>query len=357
MNSKPPFKPLTMAQIRKQEKTNGYKVVSTFSGAGGSCLGYRLSGYEVIYANEIDPKAHPIYKDNHTTYLDKRAIRQIKPKDILNQTGLKCGELDLLDGSPPCTVFSMAGSREKKWNKTVEHCGTRQRIDDLFFEYLRLVEGLKPKVFLAENVKGLIMGKSKGYFKLIYKKMQELGYNVKAKLINSLYCEVPQKRERVIFIGVRKDLKIKPVFPKPLPYYYNFHEATKQPSQNKNDTKKFKTINKKLQVYDSWKKTKPGDDFSKAHPKKYYFSNRKISKYKPLPTILTQPRLYHYKEPRTLNLFEYKRAQTFPDDFIFNSTFDESIMRIGNSVPPLMTYHLAKTIQTEILDKIKITQK
>ena len=135
------YKVPTMKQIEKVKGTNGYNVVSTFSGCGGSCLGYEMAGYNVLYANEFIPEAQRTYRANHKNVcLDTRDIRVIQPEEILEMTKLKKGELDLFDGSPPCSSFSILGKREKGWGKVKTYSDTKQRTDDLFFEYIRILK-------------------------------------------------------------------------------------------------------------------------------------------------------------------------------------------------------------------------
>jgi DNA (cytosine-5)-methyltransferase 1 len=205
---------------------NGLKVVSTFSGCGGSCLGFRMAGYRVVWANEFIPAAAETYRANHpNTLLSTEDIRKVRPEAILEATGLKVGELDAMEGSPPCASFSTAGKREKHWGKAKKYSDTVQRVDDLFFEYVRLLEGLKPKVFVAENVSGLVKGVAKGYFLEILGRLKACGYRVGCRVIDAQWLGVPQARQRTIFIGVREDLGKDPVFPKPLPYRYSLRDA------------------------------------------------------------------------------------------------------------------------------------
>ena len=154
-----------MAEINALD-WNGLNAISTFSGCGGSSLGYRMAGYRVLYANEFIDAARDTYNANKRdyTYLDGRDIRTVTSESILEIIKLKKGELDLLDGSPPCASFSTAGKREKAWGKVKKYSDKAQRVDDLFFEFARLLEGLQPKTFIAENVSGLIKGTAKGYF-------------------------------------------------------------------------------------------------------------------------------------------------------------------------------------------------
>jgi DNA (cytosine-5)-methyltransferase 1 len=152
---KPPYLVPSMAEVMALPP-NGYRVISTFAGAGGSSTGYRMAGFKVIWANEFVTAARETYGANmdSATILDGRDIREVDPAEILEATGLEVGELDVLDGSPPCASFSTAGKGAKEWGKVRSYSDTSQRTDDLFLEYARLVAGLKPKVFVAENVSG-----------------------------------------------------------------------------------------------------------------------------------------------------------------------------------------------------------
>lgn len=205
---------------------NGYSVISTFSGCGGSSLGYKMAGFKVLWANEFIPAAQEVYRLNHPqTLLNTNDIRSVTPADIFHETGLGPGELDIFDGSPPCAAFSTCGKREAGWGEVKNYSDTKQRVDDLFFEYVRLLRGIKPKVFVAENVSGLVKGVAKGYFKEIFRELVDSGYRVKAKVLDASWLGVPQARQRLIFIGVRNDLNLDPVHPKPLPYQYTVRDA------------------------------------------------------------------------------------------------------------------------------------
>ncbi|MCZ7636699.1 MAG: DNA cytosine methyltransferase [Verrucomicrobia bacterium] len=222
---KPPYRVPSMAEIAAVPD-NGLHVVSTFSGCGGSCLGYRMAGYRVLWASEFIPAAAEVYRANHpSTPLDTRDIRKVQPAEILAAIGPEVGEVDVVEGSPPCASFSTAGKREKHWGKAKPYSDTVQRTDDLFFEYIRLIEGLKPRVFVAENVSGLVKGVAKGYFFEILARLKTCGYRVGVKVLDAQWLGVPQARQRTIFIGVREDLGKDPVFPKPLPYRYSLREA------------------------------------------------------------------------------------------------------------------------------------
>lgn len=223
---KPPYSVPTMTEVAAVRGTNGLKVVSTFSGCGGSCLGFEMAGYEVLYASEFIPEARETYAANHPgVFIDPRDIREVTADDILAKIGLERGQLDVLEGSPPCASFSTAGSRSKKWGQTSAYSSTAQRSDDLFFEYARLVEGIQPRVFIAENVSGLVKGVAKGYFQEIIARLRDCGYRVAAQVLDAQWLGVPQQRHRVIFVGVRDDIDREPAFPVPLTYRYTLRDA------------------------------------------------------------------------------------------------------------------------------------
>lgn len=223
--TKPDYILPSMDEIEAVPKT-GFTAASTFSGAGGSCLGYRWAGFNVLWASEFIPAAAEVYKLNHpNSILDTRDIRQVKASDILNQMQLKQGELDLLDGSPPCASFSSSGTTSASWGLVKQYSDTTQRVDDLFFEYARIITGIQPKIFVAENVKGLITGKSKGYFKEILHALQACGYRVETRLLDAQWLGVPQRRQRLYFMGVRNDLDATPCFPQPLSYRYTVRDV------------------------------------------------------------------------------------------------------------------------------------
>jgi DNA (cytosine-5)-methyltransferase 1 len=224
-SGKPPYHVPSMAEIRALSPT-GLRVASLFSGGGGSSLGYAMAGFKVVYASEFVEAARETYAANFPdTYLDARDVRAVTPESILELTGLKVGELDVLDGSPPCASFSTAGKREKHWGEEKAYSDTKQRTDDLFFEYARILKGLQPRCFVAENVAGLVRGVAKGYFKEIHAALEACGYRVRARLLDAQWLGVPQCRSRVIFIGVRNDLGIEPVHPSPFAYRYSIRDA------------------------------------------------------------------------------------------------------------------------------------
>jgi DNA (cytosine-5)-methyltransferase 1 len=358
---KPLYSIPTMSQIKNIDN-NGFKVISTFSGCGGSCLGYRLAGFDVIWANEFIKTAQETYKLNHpSSILNTLDIRKINAIDILKQTNLSEGELDLFDGSPPCSSFSTAGKREKGWGEIKPYSETKQRTDDLFFEYIRILNELKPKVFVAENVSGLIKGSAKGYFKQIINKLKECGYCVGAQVLNAMWLGVPQARERLIFIGVRSDLNINPVFPRPLKYYYTIEDAWESLKDEKEESDRLQKLAKKYKwskvlqkIEKNPRKVKHGSSVMNGS----YFNLSRLSWNRPANTICQMngkpdaSANCHPSLDRKLTIAELKRVSGFPDDFELIGTFEQQWERIGRAVPPVMMMHIAKTIEREILCRI-----
>jgi len=181
-------------------------VFSCFACGGGSSFGYKLAGFDVLGCNEIDPKMIEAYKANHNpkyAYLEPIQTFKLRtdlPDELYN--------LDILDGSPPCSSFSMAGNREKDWGKEKKfrEGQAEQILDNLFFDFIDLAKKLQPKVVIAENVKGLLLGNAKQYVRQIYREFDLAGYYCQHWLLDASKMGVPQKRERVFFIAMRKDL-------------------------------------------------------------------------------------------------------------------------------------------------------
>ena len=394
--NKPPYRVPSMAEIAALP-WNGYSAVSTFSGCGGSSLGYKMAGFRVLWASEFIPAAQDTYRANHSaTILDTRDIRSVQASDILDAIGMKPGDLDLFDGSPPCASFSTAGKREAGWGKVKAYSDTKQRTDDLFFEYSRLVKGVQPKVFVAENVSGLVKGTAKGYFLEILAELKQCGYAVSAKLLDAQWLGVPQMRQRVIFVGVRNDLAsqfgVKPVHPKPLAYRYSVRDALPwigetTPRAYRDRRGAFgndgditdspaptvladsvgthwviepETDISRYAIGAEWDKIGPGEKSEK------YIQLQKPVIDKPSPTVTCPPNstfsptapsgsasIVHPTEKRKFSIAELRRICAFPDDFVLTGTYAQQWERLGRAVPPVMMMHIAKTIQTEVLDKCR----
>ncbi len=323
----------TMAHINAIKKQ--YTGISFFSGCGGSSTGHKMAGVHILYANEFIEAARVCYKANHLgTIVDGRDIREVTATSILKQIGLKRGELDLLDGSPPCKSFSTSGKTSKGWNTVSLYSdGVSQRTDDLFNEFIRILNGIQPKVFVAENVTGLIKGKAKGYFVEILAKLKSCGYSVSARDLDASHLGVPQTRRRIIFVGVRNDLiqlGFEPVHPKPLANVVTVKQVL-------------------------------------PHIVAIRRSGRRVEQYVPSdipsPTITASDSLtsktalfscggFVETEDGTRRKYTIKELRvisSFPEDFRLTGNFLQRWERIGRAVPPMMMYHISHTIVEKIL--------
>jgi DNA (cytosine-5)-methyltransferase 1 len=308
-------------------KANNLKVFGTFVCGGGSTMGYKLAGFNHLGGVEIDKRIAEVYNINHKPkYFYNQDIRDFLLRDNLPK---ELFDLDILDGSPPCSVFSMAGKREAGWQveKKFKEGQKKQRLDDLFFIFIEVAKKLKPKVIIAENVRGLIQGKAKIYLKDIVLGFKEAGYIVQVFLLNSSCMGVPQARERVFFIARRKDLN----FPK-----LNLFFEQRKISFNEISDNAYKEQRLTPKELEYWNKAKQGETVGKFDTKRKAYYN------KPLPTIASSCNLYHPILKRTLNKTELILGSSFPLDFNFNKTNYNFIL--GMSVPPLMTANIANEI-------------
>lgn len=316
-------------------------VISTFAGTGGSSLGYKWAGFKELLAIDFDEHAHECFKANFPEVPAwHRDIRTVTAKEILDYCNIKPGELDIFDGSPPCQGFSTAGKRV-----------VNDERNNLFKDYVRLIEGLMPKVFVMENVTGMIKGKMKGRFIEIMNTLKALDYNVSCKKMNSKYYGVPQSRERLIFIGVRKDLNKLPVYPKASSKLISVKEAfenVKQVGYAPAITNKFiKSIVSRM---------KPGESASKYHPKGSFFNCSRIHYLRPSQTMTKMVPLGGYIHPlenRQISINECKAICSFPQDWKLGDKYNKAFERLGNAVMPRFMQAIAETIKTEILDKYK----
>ena len=334
----------SFSDLSKVEK-NGLKVMSTFSCGGGSTMGYKLAGCDVIAANDIDPAMEWHYKLNHNpkNYF-LCPIRELLTKELPEELF----NLDILDGSPPCSTFSMAGSREKAWGKDkhFREGQAKQVLSDLFFDFLEVAERLNPKVIIAENVKGIISGNAKGYTKMIMAKLKEIGYKPQLFLVNAADCGVPQTRQRVFFCALRNDIEKGKMELGPKHKWITVKDAI-------NDLGKLTPSEKKDTSptgidFKAWAKTKEGgcyaDYFKKYENRNNAFSHQKMSSKKPACTLTaTHDNFTHYNECRKMTFREWKRLGSFPDDYSAKSDKLGKYM-IGMSVPPRMTQVVADAV-------------
>lgn len=336
---------------------NGLKVFSCFACGGGSTMGYKLAGYEVLGANEIDPKMAECYKENHDPkHLYVEPIQEFKNRHDLPE---ELFDLDILDGSPPCSSFSMAGNREKDWGKEKKFREGQadQVLDTLFFDFIDLAEKLQPKIVVAENVKGLLMGNAKKYVWEVYQAFDKAGYYLHKWLLNAATMGVPQRRERVFFVAMRKDLANKFESPhkidlfNPMPHLdMEFDEAEIPFSKCSNDTIKAGEIPNSVGKY--YDLMKGFGELSKVHPKGSFFGEIKVHPDRATNTLTSQGKLYHPFFRRRLTSDEFCKIGTFPLDYNFKA--NKSFYICGMSVPPVMVAQIAMRIKEEWFDLARV---
>lgn len=312
-------------------------------------MGYKRAGCQIVAANDIDPEMAWHYKRNLNPPLYYLCpIRDLLTADLPPELFA----LDILDGSPPCSTFSMAGSREKAWGKKkhFREGQASQVLSDLFFDYLDLVERLKPKVAIAENVKGMILGNAKGYTKLVMDRFREIGYRPQLFLLNGADCGVPQRRERVFFCALRNDIAKLPLQLAPKHKWISAGEATAD-LQELSYAEKIET-NSKIKAHEKfWSKCKPGDSYSKVPDSNgSFFNYSRMDNEAPSQTLVSgnAETMMHWKTQRTLTYREWKRLGSFPDDYEAKTDKIGKYM-IGMSVPPKMTEQVARAVVTQWL--------
>ena len=198
----------TLKDLQERSSKKELSYITFFAGGGGSSCGYKLAGGDVRYMNEFQQIHVDTYLKNFPdTVHECKDIKQVTGKGIMELTGLKPYELDLLDGSPPCPPFSMAGTKREGWEQEKVAYGMKQQnIEDLTWEQIRIAGDLMPKVIVCENVKGLSMDYARDHLNKMVRDFEALGYSVVWKIMKGHEHGVPQKRERVFMVGVRDDV-------------------------------------------------------------------------------------------------------------------------------------------------------
>lgn len=317
---------------------------------GGSSMGYKLAGFDVIGCNEIDHRMMDIYCKNHNprfsflepiqTFKDRTDL----PPELFN--------LDILDGSPPCSTFSVAGLREKAWGKMkkFKEGQAEQVLDTLFFDFIDLAKKLQPKVVVAENVKGLLLGKAKAYVRRIYQGFDDAGYHVQHFLLDAQYMGVPQRRQRVFFVCLRKDLIDY------VPVQHNLFEVMPHLNLSFNEPR--------ITCEDAGFEL--GDDITtkcfveeygrlQRGERKKYLQCALVQKTDVHPTLLASYRDKASPMPkwerRWLSTSDICKVSSFPQDYDFGTQQPHYVC--GMSVPPVMMAQVASRIYEQWLSKIK----
>ncbi len=322
-----------------------YKVVSLFSGCGGLDLGlegdfyylgnyYKKNPFKVIWANDINEKACQTYKlnfnDVEVVCEDINNILYPTQNPQVNLFNTTIPFADIVVGGFPCQDFSLAGKRK----------GLKAERGKLYQKMADVIKKIQPKVFLAENVKGLLSAEEGNAIKKIVSDFSDIGYNVSYKVFNTADYGVPQMRERVIILGIRNDLNVQ----------FNWPEPTH--SANNNKYKPWVTIKDAIgdleneEIHNSL----PNHDYSKAKLFKGKQGNTVTKADKPAPTMRAEHHgniEFHYNLPRRLSAREAARIQTFPDNFVFLKSTSDAYRQVGNAVSPVFSWHMAG-----MLDKI-----
>ena len=317
------------------------KVASLFCGCGGTDVGllgnfnflgkhYDSNSMEIVYANDIDDNACNIFKKNFKIVPDNRDIREVKSDEI--------PEFDILTGGFPCQSFSIIAQNPTR-------LGVKDERGKLFFEMCRILRERQPKCFIAENVKGILTANKRSAFPLIIKEFEDSGYDVQYKVLNSADYGVPQKRERVIIVGFRKDL----------------HVAFGFPSEKIEEEQNYAALR---------------DVIEKDVDEKYYFSDRAVAGMmkkretmnkgraqdinKPCNTVgahlakvslnSTDPVLMQNDRYRRFTPREVARIQSFPDEFELVGSEAAQYRALGNAIPPVMFWHVARAVKEELQD-------
>ena len=394
----------TLDDLHKSADKKLFNYITFFAGGGGSSCGYKLAGGEVLFVNEFQQVAMDDYLANFpdTPHHITGDIKDVTGKQIMEMTGLKVGELDLLDGSPPCPPFSMSGTKQKGWGKEKTAYGMKQKnIEDLTWEQISIAGEMMPKVIVCENVKGLTMEYASEHLARMVNDFEALGYTTVYKVLKGHEHGVPQKRERVFIVSVRNDVLdainmpfmcvAGEVFPAPESTFVDIRGAIDDlqlNNENKVEAHELVEAMKKSAKW-KWMKRLPknpdrvvsvGDDvvgpwydkvirhrakWGKTIPEKKtsFFQSRRVPWNQASHTLSEQGLQtslavhLHPEEDRVFTTRESARIMTLPDDYIFTGTLNQNLARIGLMVAPLQMKDLADNIYNNILKPYKESQQ
>jgi len=381
--------------LEKSANRKLFNYISFFAGGGGSSAGYKLAGGDCKFVNEFQQVAVDTYLANwpDTPHICGD-IKNITGKQIMEMTGIKEGELDILDASPPCPPFSMSGTKQKGWGKEKTAYGMKQKnIEDLTWEVIRIAGEMKPKVIVCENVKGLTMEYAKEHLNRMVADFEKEGYTTTYRVLKGHEQGVPQKRERVFIVSIRNDVMedinmpfmcINSVFPEPEKESATIYDAIGDIQQdNENASQAYELVEAmKKGAKWKWLKRLPknpdkvvsvGDDivgpfFDKviAHRKKWgksiperkhsFFQSRRVPSNQASHTLSEQGLQtslavhLHYSEDRVYTTKESARIMTLPDDYKLTGTLNQQLARIGLMVAPICMKQLADEIYKQVLE-------
>ena len=398
------YDPYTIEDVKRESAKQRFSVISCFAGGGGSSTGYRLAGGNILLINEFVEEAISSYKENYPdTPVLVDDIKKYSGKDFLELAKIELGQLDILDGSPPCSAFSVAGKREKGWAgyqedtrqtyfdddgnivqegelktkegiKTYSDGKTVEAIEDLFLEFIRVAKDIKPKVIVAENVKGITFGEAREKLYEFINSFEAIGYQVTYEVLNAADFGTPQARERTIFICVRDDvadaiglnvLNLNGVYPtKTHPEHVSLAEGidgiVNDPEQEK---ELFDYVQNGFQKkwiemlpFNPPRHMKPSDkEFIHINPKRSLFNMIRPAPHLPSPTITQRGNqksvsgVFHPALNRKFTIPELRRIMSLPEDYKLTGNFDKQAERIGRMVAPKMMAAVADSIYENIL--------
>lgn len=326
-------------KILQDNLASNYKVLDLFSGAGGTSLGFHNAGLNHVALVEIDKDACSTLRKNMP---DWNVI-----EDDISKVSFKGMEADIIEGGFPCQAFSYAGKK----------LGFEDTRGTLFFEFARAINEVQPKIAIGENVKGLLRHDNGRTLQAMLNTLDEIGYKVEYKVLRSQYLDVPQKRERLIIIAVRKDLKMPIIFPKEKNYIISLKEALHKVPQSKG----YKYPDGKKKILDLIPPGGYWKDLPEKIQKEYMGASfyhtggrtgmaRRLAWEEPSLTLTTSPaqkqtERCHPDETRPLTIREYARIQTFPDEWEFVGSIASQYKQIGNAVPVNLGYHIGKALK------------
>lgn len=327
-------------KILKSKNKSVYTTIELFTGAGGTALGLENAGLNNILTVELDKNACQTIRLNRPNWqLIEGDVKQVDFTPWRKK-------IDIVEGGFPCQAFSYAG----KGKGFADIRGT------LFFQFARCVEEVMPKIAVGENVRGLLKHDNGRTLKTMIKKLQEIGYKVGYKVLRSQYLDVPQKRERLIILAVRKDLDLPLIFPKEKDYFISIREALKDvpPSDGQKYPAKKEAILKLVPPGGCWRDL-PVNIQKEYMGKSYYLGGgktgmaRRLSYDEPSLTLTCAPaqkqtERCHPIETRPLTVREYARIQTFPDQWQFAGSTSSKYKQIGNAVPVNLGYHIGRSL-------------
>jgi len=385
----------TLEDLQKSVDRKLFTYISFFAGGGGSSCGYKLAGGDCKFVNEFQQVAVDTYLENWpgTPHICGD-IKNVTGKQIMEMTGIKKYELDIMDGSPPCPPFSMSGTKQKGWGKEKTAYGMKQKnIEDLTWEMIRIAAELMPKVIICENVKGLTMDYAKSHLDRMVTDFEALGYATNFKVLNGIHYGVPQKRQRVFIVSVRNDVLddinlpwfgMSSIFPSAVDEEPTVEDAIgdlRLDNENSAEAHELRKIMKKSAKY-KWLKRLPknpdkvvsvGDDvvgpfYDKliAHRTKWgkevperktsFFQSRRVPWHQASHTLSEQGLQtslavnLHADEDRGYTTKEAKRIMTLPENYKLTGTLNERLARIGLMVAPMCMKHVAESVYKSILE-------